>query len=574
MSLSPLPKRVEADWQWENYQPFVQEMLDYDLTQDNLEAWLKQWTQLSYLIYDTRTELDVAATVNTADEVVEKKLHAFLENVIEPAMAADQQFKEKFLKSGLQAPEGFEVALKIMRTEADLFREENLPLFTEENKLGNEYNKIVGAQTFVWEGEEKPLPALALILQDADRSKREKGWRLARERQLQDRQAINDLWVKLLNNRQQQAKNAGFDNYRDFRWKQFSRFDYTPADCETFHNAIEEVVVPAMQRMNERRRKALGVDSLRPWDVNNPDVRGMADAYGRDPLKPFTDVAALESKTESIFRSVDPALGGYVKTMRDEKLLDLDSRKNKAPGGYCTSFNLRQRPFIFMNAVGVHDDVQTMLHEAGHAFHVFETAKLPYHQQNNYPTEFAEVASMSMELLAAPYLTADKGGFYDEKEAARARIDHLEGIIWFWPYMAVVDSFQHWVYSNIEAAKNPANCDAKWSELWDRFMKGEDWSGLQEIKETGWHRKLHIHLIPFYYVEYGLAQMGAVQVWRNSLTDQAKAIRDYRHALGLGYTVSLPELFQAAGAKFAFDANTLGSLVELAETKIHELETL
>lgn len=569
MSFSKMPAAVEAvsNWTWEQYAPFVDEMLEANLTQENLADWLGQWTQLSYLIGDTYTTLQVAMTVNTADEETEKKLNAFLSNIMEKAMAVDNQLKEKFLKSGLTAPEGFEVALKIMQTDAEIFRDTNLPLFTEEQKLSNEYDKIRGAETFIWEGEEKTIPEHIPFLHEHDRSVREKAWRLAHGRILQGRQAINELWGKLLSLRQQIAHNAGFENYRDYRWKQFHRFNYTPDDCQTFRNAIEEVGVPALARLYEHRKQVLGLDTLRPWDTK-------VDFRGSTPLRPFEDVQTLESKVEAMFRQVDPALGGYVQSMRDEKLLDLDSRKNKAPGGYCTNFNLRKRPFIFMNAVGVHDDVQTMLHESGHAFHVFEASRLPYHQQSDYPIEFAEVASMSMELLAAPYLTHDQGGFYDPKEAARARIEHLEGLIWFWPYMAVVDGFQHWVYTHVEEAKDPANCDAKWNELWNRFMPVEDWTGLEDFKVTGWHRKLHIHTIPFYYVEYGLAQMGAVQVWRNSLTDQAKAIRDYRHALSLGYTVSLPELFQAAGARFAFDAKTLGELVALTENKIGELESM
>lgn len=569
MPFSKMPDTVDAvaDWSWEQYAPFVQEMLDVELTQSNLPDWLAQWTHLFHLIGDRYTTLQVATSVNTADAEAEQKLHAFLGNILEKAMAVDNQLKEKFLRSGLKAPKGFEVALKIMQTDAEIFREANLPLFTEEQKLSTEYDKIRGAETFLWEGEEKTIPEHIPLLHEHDRSVREKAWRLAHERILQGRDSINELWVKFLNLRQQIALNAGFSNYRDFRWKQYNRFDYTPKDCETFRNAIEEVVVPALARLYEHRRKALGLDTLRPWDTK-------VDFRGRAPLRPFGDVQALESKVEAMFHRVDPALGGYVKTMRDEKLLDLGNRKNKAPGGYCTTFALRKRPFIFMNAVGVHDDVQTMLHESGHAFHVFEASRLPYHQQSDYPIEFAEVASMSMELLAAPYLTNDQGGFYNEAEAARARIEHLEGIIWFWPYMAVVDGFQNWVYTHIEDAKDPANCDARWNELWDRFIPVEDWSGLEAIKVTGWHRKLHIHTIPFYYVEYGLAQMGAVQVWRNSLTDHAKAVRDYRHALSLGYTVSLPELFQAAGAKFAFDAKTLGELVALAEGKINELEAV
>lgn len=569
MPFSTMPDTVDvvADWSWEQYAPFVQEMLDVELTQSNLPHWLAQWTHLFYLVGDRYTALQVATSVNTADAEAEQKLHAFLENILEKAMAVDNQLKEKFLRSGLKAPEGFEVALKIMQTDAEIFREANLPLFTEEQKLSTEYDKIRGAETFMWEGEEKTIPEHIPLLHEHDRSVREKAWRLAHERILQGRDSINELWVKFLNLRQQIALNAGFSSYRDFRWKQFNRFDYTPKDCETFRNAIEEVAVPALARLYEHRRKALGLDTLRPWDTK-------VDFRGRAPLRPFGEVQTLESKVEAIFHRVDPALGGYVKTMRDEKLLDLGSRKNKAPGGYCTTFALRKRPFIFMNAVGVHDDVQTMLHESGHAFHVFEASRLPYHQQKDYPIEFAEVASMSMELLAALYLTHDQGGFYNEAEAARARIEHLESIIWFWPYMAVVDGFQNWVYTHIEDAKDPANCDARWSELWDRFIPVEDWSGLEAIKVTGWHRKLHIHTIPFYYVEYGLARMGAVQVWRNSLTDHAKAVRDYRHALSLGYTVSLPELFQAAGAKFAFDAKTLGELVALAEGKINELEAV
>ena len=244
--------------------------------------------------------------------------------------------------------------------------------------------------------------------------------------------------------------------------------------------------------------------------------------------------------------------------MRREKLLDLVNRKRKAPGGYCTDFSAVKRPFICMNAVGVHDDVQTLLHEGGHSFHVFETASLPYHQQTQVPMEFAEVASMGMELLAAPYLAADQGGFYSPADAARARIEHLEGTLLFWPYMAVVDAFQHWVYENPDAATDPVNCDRTWGEQWDRFMRGVDWGGLEEEKVTGWHRKLHIFQVPFYYVEYGLAQLGAMQVWRNALRDQAKAVANYRQALALGGTVTLPELFATAGAKFAFDAQTLG----------------
>jgi oligoendopeptidase F len=275
-----------------------------------------------------------------------------------------------------------------------------------------------------------------------------------------------------------------------------------------------------------------------------------------------------------MFSSVDPQLGRYFLQMETESLLDLENRKGKAPGGFCIDFPLARKPFIFMNAVGLHDDVQTMLHEGGHAFHTFEIAGLPYHPQLEIPMEFAEVASMAMELLAAPYLTRDQGGFYSPEEAARARIEHLENSLLFWPYMAVVDAFQHWVYTQPQLARDPAECDACWSALWDRFMQGIDYSGLDEHKVTGWQRKVHIFQDPFYYIEYGLAQLGAVQVWRNARKDQAGAVAAYRRALSLGGTASLPELFRTAGAHFAFDADTLAEAVQLMVGTIEELESI
>jgi oligoendopeptidase F len=345
------------------------------------------------------------------------------------------------------------------------------------------------------------------------------------------------------------------------------RFDYTPADCRQFQDAIQKVVVPAAMRIYERRRKHLGLDKLRPWDL---DVNSLS----LPPLAPFKDVAELKSKTSSIFHHVDPQLGANFDLLLKEELLDLENRKNKAPGAYCTQLATLRRPFIFENAVGLHDDVQTLLHESGHAFHVFESAALPYYQQLTVGMEFAEVASMSMELLASPYLTFAYGGFYTEKEAARARVEHLENNILFWPYMAIVDAFQHWVYENPTKASDPAQCDACWADLWQRFRPGVDWSGFEDVVATGWHRKLHIHTQPFYYVEYGLAQLGAVQVWGNALKDQAKSVANYRKALALGGTVPLPKLFETAGAHFAFDAGALQAAVDLMESVIGQLEAI
>jgi oligoendopeptidase F len=278
-----------------------------------------------------------------------------------------------------------------------------------------------------------------------------------------------------------------------------------------------------------------------------------------------------EKGTYRVFQEVDPALAVHFETMRDG-FLDLESRPNKAPGGYCNDFPVSGKPYIFMNAVGIHDDLATLLHEGGHAFHLMESMSQPLVWNYNGPMEFAEVASMSMELLSAPYLAREQGGFYSAADARRAYAQQLRDIVWFLPYMAVVDAFQHWVYVDAPEDVTPADLDAQWSRLWDRFMQGIDYSGLKAEKETGWQRKGHIFESPFYYIEYGLAQLGALQIWRNALRDQSQAVADYRRALALGYTRSLPELFQAAGARFAFDRETVGELMGLVEEQLGWLE--
>jgi oligoendopeptidase F len=564
---SPPNNALDAlDWPWEKYEPYFEELAERKLDSDKLKDWMLDWSHMEKLLNEVEHRLWVATTVNTTDKKAAEMYHTFLDKVYPPAKTAGQKLKEKLLDSGLE-PENFAVQLREMRTQADLYREENLPLLSEDKKMDTVYDKIVGDQTVEWEGKDITLIKLHLVQQDQDREKREKSWRLAMERWQQDRQAIDELWIKFMNVRGQIARNAGYDSYRDYRWREMLRLDFTPEDCLRFDESIEKAAVPAALRAYERRKERLGLDRLRPWDL-------YVDPLKREPLRPYKELTELIDKCSTILHKVDPELGGYFDIMREEGLLDLENRKGKGPSAYCIEYQLAKRPFIFMNAVGLHEDVQTLLHESGHAFHVFEASHLPYFHQLIYGFEIAEVASTSMELLTAPYLLEDEGGFYSMKEAARARIEHLEEYLLFWPYMAVVDSFQHWVYENHEAASDPANCDAHWTTLWDRYMKGVDWSGLEVEKASGWHRKLHIFEDPFYYVDYGLAQLGAVQVWANSLRDQAEAVRKYRSGLALGATRPLPELFEACGAKLAFDAETLGEVVGLIEQTIQELEMI
>lgn len=563
--LKELPNTVDdlLTWKWEEIESHYAELEARPLSEQTVNEWLKDWSDLSRRVYETYNRWYVATTVNTADQNAEQGFKSFLEDIFPNAHARENNLKRKLLDSRLQ-PEGLAVTLRNMKAESDLFRESNLPLLTEEQKLSIEYDQIMGAQTVMWDGEEQTVAQMYAVQLEKDRARRERAFRLVIERQYKDQQAIGELWVKLMALRKQIAANAGKANYRDYAWQQKLRFDYSPDDAKSFHRALEEAVIPAALRARERCRKRLGIETVRPWDTE-------VDPLGAEPIHPFKTSDELIRGTRLMFEKVHPDFGQYFQTMADEGLLDLESRKNKAPGGYCTSFDLIRRPFIFCNAVGTHEDVATLLHEGGHAFHVFETAGIELLHNLNVTMEFGEVASMGMELLAAPFLT--DSGLYTEAEAARACIAHLESILTLWPYVAVVDAFQHWIYENHDRASDPIHCNEKWSEVYSRFMPGIDWSGMEQYKVVRWQRQSHIIQTPFYYIEYGLAQLGAAQVWANSKRDYQGAVRAYRRSLALGGMSTLPELFKAADAQFAFDAGTLKKSVDLIEHTIEELES-
>jgi oligoendopeptidase F len=553
------------DWNWSKITPIFEELQQRPIDRTNILAWLDDWSGISKLLDEIYWRLYDATAVDTSNKVAEERFTLFLDEIRPKARSAEQRLKEKLLASGL-SPQGYQIPLRDMHAQAELYREKNLFLLSEERKLVVEYDKIIGAQMVLWDGEQVTLPQLQPIFQEKDPERREKAWHLAAARQLEDRQALNELWIKFLAIRKSIAFNADLPNYRAYRWQELLRFDYFPEDCYKFHQGIEEVVVPAARAIHHKRRHRLGVKTLRPWDLN-------VDPYGLPALKPFRTVRELIDKSDKIFSQVNPQFGKYFRQMDKEGLLDLDNRANKAPGGFCSHYEYSQRPFIFANAVGIHDDVQTILHEGGHAFHVFECTHRPYFFLE-IPAEFAEVASMSMELLSSPYLEISKGGFYGPVESARARIQYLEDMLLFWPYMAVVDAFQHWVYENLDAALEVDNCDDYWVQLWARFMPGVDWSGLEQELSTGWHRKPHIFDEPFYYIEYGLAQLGAIQIWRNSLQDHDGAVADYRKALSLGTSVTLPQLYETAGARFTFEKAVLREAVNTIQEAISGLEEM
>ena len=547
---------------WETIAPHFEALAAEDLTASRVGDWLHRWSDLERLLAESGARASRAKSEDTTDEVAEKTYLHYVREIVPKWTVAAQALKTKLLAvPGYEPLPEHRQFLRRLRNDADLFRDENVPIQAELQTLGNEYDKLIGAMAVTLDGEEMTLPQAEQVLLDPDRDKRERAWRAVQDRWLQSRQDLDALYLKMLPLRRQLAQNAGLSDYRAYMWRALRRFDYTPEDSLAFGQAIEDEVVPLAKRLLGSRRQNLGVETLRPWDLN-------ADPENRPPLCPFNDVDDLISGTAQIFANVDPDLGADFEKFRTG-YLDLDSRKGKAPGGYCMFFPQTGLPYVFMNAVGTESDVRVLLHEGGHAFHgLASNAAQSLTWNRGAPMEFNEVASMAMELLALPYLEKDRGGFYTSDEAKRAREEQFERIVLFLPYMAVVDGFQHWVYADAPPAVTAADLDAKWGELWDRFMGGTDWSGLEAERITGWHRKLHIFTVPFYYVEYGLAQLGALQVWRNALTDQADAVRRYRSALALGNTRPLPELYAEAGARLAFDRETVGELARLVASQL------
>jgi oligoendopeptidase F len=526
-----------------------------------LEQWILDGGELSAALDEEGSKRYIAMTCHTDHPEAEKAYLHFVEQ-IEPQMkprrfALAQAYLAHPLRKQLP-PARYAVFDRDTALTVELFREENVPLETEEAKLGNEYNKLSGSLTVKFQGEERTLVAMGRYQEETDRTLREEAWKAVAARRLQEAGRFDELFDGLARLREKIAANAGFGNYRDYAFRSRGRFDYTPADCERFHDAIEAEVMPVMRELQAARRKQLGVAMLRPWDL-------AVDPLGRPPLRPFADTAEMERGSQKIFEQLDPDLAGGFKTLRDLRLLDLANRKGKAPGGYQSTLGETRLPFIFMNAVGLQRDVETILHEAGHAFHALATRDEPLYPYRSAPVEFCEVASMAMELLGAPHLNV----FYPEPDAKRARRVHLEGIVGVFPWIATVDAFQHWAYTH--PGHSPAERSAAWLRLMDRFGGDVDWSGWESARANLWHKQLHIFLYPFYYVEYGIAQLGALQVWANSRRDPVKALADYKAGLALGGSRPLPELFARAGCRFDFTRETLRPLTELVRAELAKL---
>ncbi len=548
---------------WADILPYYEALATRPLADANADAWLRDWSALEETLRECASRAHVAHTTDTADAQKEADETRW-QGEIAPQMAEQQtRLATRLLDLGYERDD-LTTTIRRFRNAADLFREANMPLVAALSKLNTEYGKVTGGFTADWGGETITLQRVQPYFLDADRATRERAFRAIAAPYVARRDDLAALFDRQYALRQRVAKNAGLPNYRDYAHREKHRFDYTPTDCERFHAAVEETVVPALTRHYARRAEHIGLSRLRPWDTDH-------DVGGRPPLRPFETADELTVGGRRIFNRLDPVLGGYFDRMADAGLLDLDSRIGKRPGGYCTSFPHVGLPFIFMNAVGLAGDVETLLHEAGHAFHTFEARRQPLLFQRHPGSEMAEVASMSMELLTAPYLAREDGGYYTQEEARRARAEHLAGTLASLAHIAGVDAFQQWLYTDPDGADADAR-DAAWTRIRDRFDGMLDWEGLRAERVARWYRQLHIFLYPFYYIEYGIAQIGALQVWRNSREDHAEALAAYRRALALGATVPLPHLFAAAGAKLAFDAETMGALVALVEDEMEALE--
>ncbi|AFZ67713.1 M3 family oligoendopeptidase [Deinococcus peraridilitoris] len=549
----------QATHDWTHFEPRYQALRERPLDPAQVPAFLRDWSDLEKLVGDTDITLRRARDRNTADVPAEEAYLSFVREVRPKVQQASQELNRKLLAvEGYQPGENEVLMLRKLRTDAELYREENVELEVRMTNLVNEYYKLTGGLTVTLNGEELTLPQAQVKLLSPDRELRERTWRAMQDVTARIAPELDRIFLELLALRRQAARNAGFDNYRDYRWLQLKRFHYTPGDSQLLHQAIQAHVVPLVSRRKEAHRRQMNVESLRPWDLR-------ADPLGREAIAAFGSIEELEDASSRIFHRLAPKLGEQFDLMRERGYLDLESRRNKAPGAYCASFPTQGVPFLHGNFVGTVRDASVLFHEAGHAFHVFASSRPDILVFARHPgAEFAEVASQSMELLTLPFLSRAQGGLYDEADLPRVREEQLDSIITFLPFAAVLDSFQHWVYTETGEDVSIGQLDAKWLSLMRAYFPHVNYDGLEGYIQKGW-QYLHLYGYPLYYLDYAIAWLGAIQVWRGALADQQTALEQYLYALSLGGTRSLPELFEVAGTTLAFDEAHVGRLMAFLE---------
>jgi oligoendopeptidase F len=545
---------------WSQVEPLFKQLLSrHPASPQELEQWLADYSELAAAYDEEGSSRYIAMTTQTDDPVREAAYQKFVEEIVPKIKPLAQEAEKAYLANPHRkqlAQKRYEVLDRKSANSVAIFREENVPLETQDELLSKDYHKLMGAMTINLNGSELTLQQAAKNLEQPDRALRQKVWEQMAARRLKDKEALEEIYDKLVALRTKMAANAGFANYRDLAFRRRERFDYTPEDCYRFHEGVERAVMPLARKLRARRQKLLKVDTLRPWDLS-------VDPLNHAPLAPFASTADFVGGIQKIFSRVNPSFGSQFQFMADHALLELENRKGKAPGGYQSTLEERRLPFIFMNAVGRDQDLRTLVHEGGHAFHALAAREEPLVDYRHAPIEFCEVASMGMELLALPHL----GEFYKSPEDyKRACHSRLEDLVLLLPAIALGDAFQHWVYTNPTHTRKQRS--DTWVDVTTRFTAGVDWTGYEEQRAFHWHAILHFFAIPFYYIDYGIAQLGALQVWLRSRTDYNDAVAQYWNALTLGGSRPLPELFAAAGARFQFDYEILKPLMDAVEEEL------
>jgi len=549
---------------WETLQPYFQELLDREIADKaSLEQWLKDQSELEAAVNEDACWRQIKMTCDTENKSLEEAFNYFCMHIqpqIQPmADALNKKLVASPILKELNEKE-YHTFLRSIRKNIELFREENIPLQAELSVLQQQYGQITGAMMVTVDGQEYTLQQAAKFLENPDRSLREDVYRKIQDRRLQDKEKLNELYDKLIELRNREARNAGFENYRDYRFKELGRFDYTKEDCYQFHAAVKQYVLPLVNSIYKKKQAKLGLDTLRPWDLD-------AEPEGQQPLRPFKTGDELLQKSIECFTKLRPFFGQCLQKMKEMQHLDLESRKGKAPGGYNCPLAESGAPFIFMNAAGQMHDVTTMVHEGGHAVHSFLAHPLRLNGFKEYPMEIAEVASMAMELFSMD----NWDSFFDNTEdLKRAKEHQLERVISIFPWIAIIDKFQHWVYEN--AGHTHEQRTATWNEILNEFKDDViDYSGLEAYRSNAWQRQLHLYEVPFYYIEYGIAQLGAIGMWMQYKQNPQQALDNYCNALSLGGTKTLPELYKTAGLEFDFSPHKIKVLMDFVKKEMDNI---
>ncbi len=553
--------------EWSNIEPYVDELLNRTLSCSGcLETLISDASNLAEHISETGALLYIGMTCDTESQEKRDSFLGFVENVRPKLSEFSDSLNRRIVEHQAvdDLPPRYDLMVKGMRNDIEIFRKENIPLGVEQTRLVTEAQSINGAMTVIFEGEEKTLPQMRGYMESNEREIRESAWKAVIDRREIDSERLSEIFDELVSIRHQMAVNAGFGSYTDYMFRAMHRFDYSKEDCMEFHDSIEKVCMPLLHQINASRVSSLNLDELRPWDVNEKTGVG-PDIEGKPPLRPFENVEEMVSKLSVMFHGMSDVLGSMFDKLVEMDTLDLDTRKGKAPGGYQYYLEKSRVPFIFMNAAGLQGDLETMIHEAGHAFHSLYCGHLELIDERDYPIEFAEVASMSMELLTQPEWDI----FYEGGEADRARRAHLEGVIFLLPWIATIDSFQHWIYANPRHSRDERR-DA-WIAIRERFGSQMNWSGADDFRDVSWQVQGHLYGAPFYYIEYGIAQLGSLQLWQTHRRDRKKALEDYANAMTLGNTKTLPELFSAADLNLGFSESHLGPLIDEIGIAMQEL---